>query len=153
MTHRRGGFTLIELMIAIAIMAIMMAFAVPTYQQFQASSRLKGAASQLHTDLMAMRMQAVTENKWIAMTIDDSHTYTIFRDNQKNGSKTDGANAILGIKDLHPTYFDVTITTTAGTVTTFYPNGTGSTVTISFTNAAGATKTITVSAAGRVKVS
>lgn len=61
-------------------------------------------------------------------------------------------NVILVVKDLHPTYFDVTMTTTAGTVVAFYPNGTGSTASINFTAAAG-TRAITVSAAGRVKVS
>ena len=146
------GFTLIELMIVIFILSILAGISAPAYQEFQARSRLKGAARQVHSDLMASRMQAASENRWISLTIDSNHTYTIFRDNDKNGNKNSTNNVILIVRDLHPTYFDVTMTTTTGTVVTFYPNGMGSTASLGFTAAAGA-RTITISAAGRVKVS
>lgn len=148
----RRGFTLIELLIVIVIMAILAGLSVPSYQEYQARSRLKGAAREVMTDLMAARMQAVSENNWISLNVDSNHGYTIFRDIDKNGNKTSSNNVILAVKDLHPTYFDVTITTTVGTLVTFYPNGTGSSASLGFTAATGS-KTVTVSTAGRVKVS
>jgi len=44
---RTSGFTMIELMIAVAVAAILAAIALPTYASYVASSRAKGAASDL----------------------------------------------------------------------------------------------------------
>jgi type II secretion system protein H len=148
---QRKGFTLIEVIVVIAIMALMATFAVPAYQEFQARGRLKGATRQVHSDLMSMRMQSASENRWIALNVDGSQAYTIFRDNAKTGVKGSTGNEILVVKNLSPTYFDVTITSAVNTVVTFYPNGTGSTATLNFSAPAG-TKSITVSAAGRAKI-
>jgi type II secretion system protein H len=151
---RCKGFTLIEVMIVTAIMAIMATFAVPAYREFQAHSRLKGAARQMHADLAAIRMQAAGENRWIALNVDGGHSYTIFRDNAKSGLKSASGNEILVVKDLHPTYYDVTITTAAGTVVIFKPNGTihhSVEMTLSFSAPVG-TKEIKVSVIGRAKI-
>lgn len=152
MLRRQKGFTLIELMIVIVVMAILAAIAVPSYREYQAQSRHKGAVRQIASDLMAARMQAISENNWIALNIDNSHAYTIFRDIDKNGTKTSTNNVTLAVKDLYPTYYDI-VTYFSGTVVTFYPNGTGSTTTLYFYSTSRANwMWITISAAGRVKV-
>lgn len=53
---RSGGFTLIELMTVLAILAILLAIAVPAYQEFMLRSRLRVA----QTDLVALSV--ATEN-------------------------------------------------------------------------------------------
>ncbi len=147
----RRGFTLVELLIAVAIFAILGAISIPTFQSFLAQRRLNGAARELHANLMACRMQAVTENKWIALNIDNNHRYTIFRDANQNGTVDSGETLL--VKDLHPSYYDVTIdTATSASVVTFRPNGTGSTASLYLTGTTG-TKTITVTSNGRVKIS
>ncbi len=45
----RNGFTLIEVMIVVAILAIIAAFAVPNYQEYVMRSRLQDAATNLAT--------------------------------------------------------------------------------------------------------
>ncbi len=154
----KKGFSLVEIMIVIAIMAILAGIAAPFMQPYMAQRRLSGAARQVHTDLLAMRMQAAGENKWIALNVDDAQQYTIFRDHAKTGVKSSPGNEILAVKDLHPTYHDVTFTSAANTVVPFAPNGTacfsdGSCVlaTLGFSSPGG-TKSITVTPAGAAKI-
>jgi len=145
------GFTLVELIIAVAIFAILGAISIPTFQSFLAQRRLNGAVRELHSNLMSMRMQAVAENRWIALNVDNNHQYTIFRDTNQNGAIDTGETLL--IKDLHPTYYDVTIdTASSASGVTFRPNGTGSTATLRLNGSTG-TKTITVTSNGRVKTS
>jgi type IV fimbrial biogenesis protein FimT len=147
----RRGFTLLELVMAMVIFSIVAAISVPTFRDFLAQRRLNGAARELHGNLMSMRMQAVSENRWIALNVDNTHQYTIFRDLNQNGTVDSGE--ILVVKNLHPTYYDVVFDTGASASgVTFRPNGTGSTATLRLTGATGV-KTLTVTNNGRVKTS
>ena len=59
--HRRSstGFTLIELLTTVAIIAIMLAFAVPSFQEFNVNYRTSVQANDLLADLALARNEAV----------------------------------------------------------------------------------------------
>ncbi|WP_119154609.1 GspH/FimT family pseudopilin [Caldimonas tepidiphila] len=62
------GLTLIESMVVLAVMAILATQAAPAFNSFLAASRLRGAASQLTTDLRNARSEAVTRNTEVTVT-------------------------------------------------------------------------------------
>lgn len=70
------GFTLIELMIVVAISAILLALVVPSFNDNLARRRLEGAANELSADLQYARTQAVADNTNVVLTTTSSG-YTI----------------------------------------------------------------------------
>lgn len=57
-----AGLTLVEMLIAVTILAIVSVFAIPTFDDFRVRERLKGAASNLYTDMQYARSEAVQRN-------------------------------------------------------------------------------------------
>lgn len=63
MHAKQPGFTLVELMVAIAIMAIVIAFAVPSFEQIRNGNRLSSGANDLLTALQLARTEAIRRNR------------------------------------------------------------------------------------------
>jgi type IV fimbrial biogenesis protein FimT len=57
------GFTLIELMVTIAFLAIVMSLAVPSFQQTIASSRLTSTATDVYSSLLQARADAISQGE------------------------------------------------------------------------------------------
>ncbi|MBT8768998.1 GspH/FimT family pseudopilin [Metapseudomonas boanensis] len=62
------AFTLIELMVAIALLAVLIGVAVPSYQSFIAAQRVRATVSDLHGDLVLARSEAVKRNRSMILT-------------------------------------------------------------------------------------
>ncbi len=60
-TQRKPGFTLVELIIVVAIMVMMLAVAMPLFFQIIAQRRLTGAVERLAADLRYVQSLAVTQ--------------------------------------------------------------------------------------------
>lgn len=67
MVHQKQtGFTLMELMITIVIIAIITAIALPSFQSILEKRRLVGAAENLFADLQYTRSEAIKQNKTVS---------------------------------------------------------------------------------------
>lgn len=66
---RQRGFTLIELMVALAVMAILATLAAPSFTTFFAKKRVEGLVSELVTDLQYARSEAVQRNTLVQVTL------------------------------------------------------------------------------------
>ena len=76
--RRNSGFTMIELMVTIAIVGILIAVAVPSFTESMARRSLEGAANELNADLQYTKSQAVSLNAPISM-LTSEHGYIVSR--------------------------------------------------------------------------
>jgi len=75
MTHKKtikNGFTLIELMIVLALIGILCIIAVPKINDWLPRYRLKSAASDLQSNMQKARMLAIKENNSVQIRFDNS---------------------------------------------------------------------------------
>lgn len=102
------GFTMIELMVVISILAILASLAVPSMSRLIATQRLRSAAGDLHLTLVKARSEALKRNRDVTVSPDAAGW-------QAGWSILDpGGGAPLDVRG--PTS-NVTVTTTATSIT------------------------------------
>jgi prepilin-type N-terminal cleavage/methylation domain-containing protein len=133
------GFSLAEIIVAIAVFAILASIAIPQFVAFRPKNRLNGATRQIYSQLMWARSKAVTDNSNYVVTFPTSQTMLI------SGNTTRTVN-------IQSDYVDVTLSSTATTIT-FFPRGTSDVApTITLTNAGGS-KTVNLKITGVATIS
>ena len=96
------GFTLVELMIVVAIMGLMLAVSIPAFGKFLQSWRLQGDASEIASSLRHARSLAVSKNINVIFIFDQS-SGEYYKLQDKNGSGTADAGEIESVaRDLSP---------------------------------------------------
>jgi type II secretion system protein H len=147
----KNGFSLLELMIVIAIMGIVSAIAAPNFLNYMAERRLSGAARMVMSDLMSARQKAVSQNHEFKIFFNGDHvTYTVLDDANNNGTADTGE--ATEARNIHNDYYDVTFSASANPI--FSPRGTASQgATVTLTSArTGASKCVMAAFTGRVKI-
>lgn len=67
--NRESGFTLIELMVTITILAIVLSAAFPSYRTFVANAQIRSTAESIRNGLQLARAEAIKRNAKIKFTI------------------------------------------------------------------------------------
>ncbi|WP_432696817.1 GspH/FimT family pseudopilin [Marinobacterium sp. YM272] len=70
--HKESGFTLIELVVTLAVVAILVTVAAPAFRDFFENRRLTGAAQTLYADLQFARAESIKRNQAIFVKFDDT---------------------------------------------------------------------------------
>jgi prepilin-type N-terminal cleavage/methylation domain-containing protein len=79
MMPKDSGFTALELMTTIAITAVIAAFVMPPYLQWNRGRRLEGATINLTADLEMAKIRAIRENEFVVVEFGPG-SYRIFLD-------------------------------------------------------------------------
>jgi prepilin-type N-terminal cleavage/methylation domain-containing protein len=138
------GFTLIECVIAITIIAIVIAIAIPSFQKYAINGNLKAAARDIISDFSSLKGRAIAENTTFSITFSVANNNYLV---QQGG---------VTIQTKTPAYFarDIRITsvTFPGSTITFQTRGTASAGTLNLINSRNSMASITTNITGRANV-
>lgn len=145
--QNQKGFSLIEMIVVAAIIAISTGVAIPVYIGMKPSIRLNGATRQIMGDLMWARMQAISQNNEFKVFFIDSYKYEILDDNNDNGNFDDGESKIT--RNIQDKYEGITLSSNNNLI--FHPRGNAApTATVTIANSSG-TKSVSIALTGRVR--
>ena len=101
---RSAGFSLVELMIAVAILGIVTAIGYPSFQELLASQRVRAASSALYDSMLVARSEALKSNASASFALSGSdlaNGWTI----QVGGQDVHSQSALagLGFSPANPT--------------------------------------------------
>lgn len=91
--RKNSGFTIYELMVTIAIMAVIAAITMPPYLKWYRTSRLRSAVSGFTLDLEMAKTEAIRKNDLVVIEF-YSWSYKIFVDSNKDWDSS-GENILL----------------------------------------------------------
>ena len=80
------GFTLVELLIAVSVLAILVSFALPNIGEWMSRYRVRSSARRIASNMQFARIKSITENNdYIVCFETASDLYTIIDDNDGDG--------------------------------------------------------------------
>ncbi|HOO41083.1 MAG TPA: prepilin-type N-terminal cleavage/methylation domain-containing protein [Syntrophales bacterium] len=145
---KRRGFSLVELMIVIALIGILSSIAIPSWNRYRQNADLKTAARGIAGDVFNMKQRAVSEQTRYRIIFDlANHRYQLIK-----GST---GNDVIQTRDLSEYGPGITLTKTTFTNDTvnFFTRGTTDWGTVSLKNSRESTATVTLNPVGRTHVS
>ena len=91
------GFTLLELLIVIAFVAIIMAIGIPNFSKWKEKYEINGQAQKVYFDMMLARSTSVKNNNNVSVTFDANKNLYKVHDDTNNDSVEDQGESIKSV--------------------------------------------------------
>ena len=155
MIEQKNGFTLVELMLTLAILGVLASLAAPSFTSLLERRELQGAGDNLFADLMFAKTEAIKRNKTIRVSFKGNGTTWCY--GIKENSSCDCTASDCDIKVIDQDSFSrVSVLATSsfdGGSTSFTPlRGAANAGNLQFTVPSGAKIGVVVSSFGRIRM-
>ena len=152
LVRRLEGFSLIELMMVICVLAIISAIATPSLLNWRSGAKLRGAVSNLKRDMELARLKAIQVNDTVVIHF-TSNSYKVFKDDGLTSGVYDDGEPLYGARTLPAgVKIDLGQTSPLGWVARFKGRGTANAGSTVLVNDKGTEKKITVNSLGRITI-
>lgn len=162
--QRQAGVTMVELMIVVAIAAILATIAAPSFSDFINNTRLTSIMTQLTGDLNRARSEAIKRNSWVMVCARSTNTacgtnwgngWLVCQDSEPDGACDAGTTASPNPITVHPALNSTLTLTGSAASIRFNPSGTqgtggAATLTLNGTWAGAQAKTASIAATGHI---
>jgi type II secretory pathway pseudopilin PulG len=144
--HGEAGTTLLEMLIAVGLMLVLTAIAVPNFRQLDAPWALRSAAFQVAADLNGARLGAISHDVRYRVRFDTaSNTYAVERETAPNNFVADRGAQMLPSGTSLGAVLQNPIFDTRGMLTV--------PVVVPLNGAGGRTRTVTINVLGKTTIS